>query len=523
MRGGNRKALCVGKKNTKMSNVLDSGQSLAINQFLLSSNSGFKAILQGDGNFVVYNVQGVNPRQIWATGTNGQNISNCMMQEDGNFVLYNEAGTAVFATGTDGNGASTLMMQDDGNLVIYTSGNAKWSSNSFQHVNTDAVYNVKYYGATGDGTTNDAVAIQSAINAANNAKGGTVFFPPGIYLIESALQLKGIVKLLGSGWSSHNTSAGSFIYFKSTFSGDAVNVVGRNSSIEQLGFFCEQPGDSSSWEPNRFGEGAAIHIRADDVTVRNVFLLNVTRGIDCSNQSGSIGRITLDRIYGQPIEEGIKIDNAMDVMKINNVHFWPFWSNAPQIRNYIANNGTGLVSYRNDNPFYSDIFCLGYKRGISFSKSTMPVGQGIDPNIWGKTSKFKIVNADLDFCGYGVFIDGDSTTGQVSNISCQGPDARAGYEGISVAANDVHLQASDIHITDYSSNGIRISGNQTTVMLNNVWINNWNKSGASFPAIEAVDQGTTIYVNACRNFTNGNGGNNFGGSGRITIATTQSA
>ena len=43
------------------------------------------------------------------------------------------------------------------------------------------VYNVKYYGATGDGTTDDTVAIASAITAAG---GGTVFFPAGIYIVD---------------------------------------------------------------------------------------------------------------------------------------------------------------------------------------------------------------------------------------------------------------------------------------------------------------------------------------------------
>jgi hypothetical protein len=44
------------------------------------------------------------------------------------------------------------------------------------------VFNVKDFGATGDGKALDTPAITKAIHAANAAGGGTVVFPPGVYL-----------------------------------------------------------------------------------------------------------------------------------------------------------------------------------------------------------------------------------------------------------------------------------------------------------------------------------------------------
>lgn len=49
------------------------------------------------------------------------------------------------------------------------------------------VWNVKDYGALGNGMTDDALAIQNTINACNSAGGGTVYFPNGIYYISGAL------------------------------------------------------------------------------------------------------------------------------------------------------------------------------------------------------------------------------------------------------------------------------------------------------------------------------------------------
>jgi len=66
------------------------------------------------------------------------------------------------------------------------------------------VYNVMSpeFGATGDGVTDDATAIQAAIDAADDAGGGIVFFPAGQYSISSVLDWPGTVSLLGVGASS---------------------------------------------------------------------------------------------------------------------------------------------------------------------------------------------------------------------------------------------------------------------------------------------------------------------------------
>jgi hypothetical protein len=56
------------------------------------------------------------------------------------------------------------------------------------------VLNVREYGATGDGTTLDTIAINAAITACANHSGGIVYFPPGVYL-SGSLHLKSNVTL----------------------------------------------------------------------------------------------------------------------------------------------------------------------------------------------------------------------------------------------------------------------------------------------------------------------------------------
>ena len=75
---------------------------------------------QGDGNVVVYDAAR-GGRAVWSTGTHGRATTGLVMQGDGNFVLYN--GTrAVWASGTAGRAGAVLAVQDDGNVVIYAPG-----------------------------------------------------------------------------------------------------------------------------------------------------------------------------------------------------------------------------------------------------------------------------------------------------------------------------------------------------------------------------------------------------------------
>lgn len=104
--------------------TLAAGQSLSGGQMLTSPNGSYRAVMQGDGNFVVY--QG--SRALWSSKTNGSGADRVAMQGDGNVVVY-AGSSAKWASGTVRSGGSALVMQDDGNLVLYATGSrAIWSS-----------------------------------------------------------------------------------------------------------------------------------------------------------------------------------------------------------------------------------------------------------------------------------------------------------------------------------------------------------------------------------------------------------
>lgn len=98
--------------------------------------------------------------------------------------------------------------------------------------------NVKEFGATGDGTTDDTAAIRSAI-AAVPPTGGTVYFPPGTYKIVGSagvgLDLSGkVISFLGSAPKSINEGLlyGSVIF---TPTSGLKLIAHENASIFQSG------------------------------------------------------------------------------------------------------------------------------------------------------------------------------------------------------------------------------------------------------------------------------------------------
>lgn len=75
---------------------------------------------------------------------------------------------------------------------------------SFGTLTARNVYNVKAapYSATGDGTTNDTTAIQAAIDAAEAAGGGIVYFPTATYICHGLTIEGSNITLMGAGWGS---------------------------------------------------------------------------------------------------------------------------------------------------------------------------------------------------------------------------------------------------------------------------------------------------------------------------------
>lgn len=118
----------------------------------------------------------------------GQTGMGTVIQAGGiNAAIINTSGSV-----TIGNATSTARLNISGSAVVTGSiyinngtlvGTASYALNA----KSNNVYNVKDYGAVGDGSTNDTTAIQNAINAVKVAGFGTVYFPDGTFVITGSL------------------------------------------------------------------------------------------------------------------------------------------------------------------------------------------------------------------------------------------------------------------------------------------------------------------------------------------------
>jgi len=119
----------------RFSDTLSENQRMNGNEKLISKSGRYSAVMQTDGNFVVY-----GGTRLWASNTFGLN-SNLHLQSDGNLVIHDAFHKALWSSGTNGrrhshhghghghqNHQIRLIMQDDGNLVLYSGTHALWAT-----------------------------------------------------------------------------------------------------------------------------------------------------------------------------------------------------------------------------------------------------------------------------------------------------------------------------------------------------------------------------------------------------------
>jgi len=341
---------------------------------------------------------------------------------------------------------------------------------------------------TGTVTTDYGPQIQSAFDAANT-NAYELYIPKVKNYIRSAqtILVRYPLSVSGAGCVPYGFSGpyvdnarghGSWIYFDHAGIGfDIGNASGSMSgmSFDGIGTIRNQPISSPGWVPtaNLFD----FDIDNCDAKLTNLMLYNPSRGIKLNN--GSFGRLTIDNVRGQPLIQGLEITESYDTVRVNGLHWWPFWRDTNDIRAYTFQNLVGIALYRCDNPKFSNCFGIFANKGLAFGQ-----------NAAGLTSKFKGVNLDFDRGKYGVTFENTLTgecTAQFENLSVQGETGLANTVGVQFDSTGAIVQFGNTRITETEANSLRVNGTGNRLVFGgNLRVDSWNRSGAGFPAIEVA-------------------------------------
>lgn len=242
----------------------------------------------------------------------------------------------------------------------------------------DGIYNIKDFGAVGDGQNDDTQAIQKAIDSASS-HGGIVLVPIGHWLCKGHLELKMGVHLAGlnispMSWEPATGSilmptegrgqedAPAFIEMRSSTSVTGVTIYYPDQKVEDI-----QP---YSW---------TIQIRANpankgevsfDSTVADVTLINSYNGIRTGPTEN--GRHRIIRVNGCVLRRGISVDWTGDIGRLEDIqfhsHFWAnpvFHGNWDKVFAFMQQHLEAFIFGRSDWEYVSNTFvfpaAVGYK------------------------------------------------------------------------------------------------------------------------------------------------------------------
>jgi len=356
----------------------------------------------------------------------------------------------------------------------------------------DRGVDVRDFGAVGNGSANDAPAIQAAINSLGTA-GGVVQLGPRTYRLASAIVITNTsVRLQGAGFNEGGGPGnGTWLtvdqtgFTPITFTG----VAARGSVLRDIAFRQSHTAtQNASWAPTNYDYLIRVTDCLGGVDFDNVMLSGINRGIFVRNS----GRTDFRRMRGQVFTTGIEIDESYDTGRIQNLHFWPFWSANDHVVRWQQANGDALIFRRCDGVFVDQAFVLGYRSMFRFSSSAA-----------GYTQKFSIGQAYADFVRHGVWVEAAGTDGQIDAMTVQceifnaGGAPLAGSIGIYVNTSSSKLQIGTLRIDDAEDNPIRIEQHSNRLDIGSLRCVNFNlrNNGAAAIHLAHAATGTPNRVN----------------------------
>lgn len=333
---------------------------------------------------------------------------------------------------------------------------------------TRHVFDVRSYGARGDGVTNDSAAFHAAIRAMPS-RGGVLFCPYGVYLLASTVTLDKQLMLVGEGYSLDVIGGATVLLKKGSLSGPALRTTSANCTLQDF----QLDGQSGN-------EGDGIAIEALSCSVSRV---TVTRqgndGIRIGN-AGPSGNMNLWRL-----DQVALVRNRRDGLHLEH----------PKGRNAGAGTATGVMCQANGRfGFYAgdgalnNVFvgCTAEENGSDGVRLARSGSMSANSRFFG---------CDLDESNGGKAIHIERGVADTHLISCNVSASSVVDDGRrTVLSSSTEFQFEDIRVR-------RVLPRGSAITAGDFALSNWGE-GAAVVATRGSDLAFSVSVRAGRSPAN---------------------
>lgn len=376
-----------------------------------------------------------------------------------------------------------LSVRYDDTLKLSTSRNP--SKNDYR---LNANLNVKYFGAVGDGATDDTRVIQYALNLAKTT-GAVVYLPCGKYLITN-IEIPENVTLLGENGKNAPEISGSVLYC--TDKNNPAVILNSRSTIKNIAFFYPKQKIVNNY-PVTYPETIKLTDTATStlVEIDNINLINSYYAI---NATPKHEKLRVNNVWGYAINKGLLIDGSTDVDIVNNVHFnyntlRGFYDETvnEEFESFTSRVGVAFQFGRCDTATIQNIFAYGYRIGMQLITSVTAVNK-LPPTYTIFT------NASMDTCNYPLWIGNashvlfDHFVGVSNNHTGDYSDVKS---CVFIGGGDGVCMSNSI-LTGFG-NMIKSSGND--ISLSNCDIRNYNREGETESTFSIETSNGDIAIN----------------------------
>lgn len=317
--------------------------------------------------------------------------------------------------------------------------------------------NVRYFGAVGDGETDDTAAFVNAMQSLGES-GGTVYVPAGRYKLSNGFIIPQNVTLQGDFADPKLYGAGEVkngsrleLYSKTAPQGNTTAFFRMRKYATLRGFMIWYPEQhlDNNGAPTEYPYTIDL-VDWQSTNLRDLYLVNSYKAINDTANKHNLE--TLQNIYMTALYRGIEMQYNNDIGRFENINIGTQWwlesglaHNIPEesaLRSWTRNNTDGLRIYSIDNIFASDIT-------VNDCKTALYTRSG-----YGKFYNFVANNCDVgvdvqagQIYGY-TFTNGEINAQTAAVVTASGTASPLAFYNVDMSSNgeNVIKNASDVGV-----------------------------------------------------------------------------